>query len=291
MKDPALLVYTKDFLEGTADLSAEEFGAYTRLIFHQHQRGFLPNDLKKLARLSGVSLSEFQEIWKEINGKFTLCDTVSGTGYVNKRCADEVTKRSLSATLKSIYAIFGNWVKSLEGIKKNDLDKIKKLFKAEDFIELPDEKKKEEILKFLNNSLKNLPKRNAKRSLTISANENEDGNANAIENINKNASAEIYPTGDDFWIRYDKKIGNETKIKELFYDLPLQTRIEIYEEHLPEYVKSTPNKKFRKNPQNYIEEEYWKNEIIINEQQKSNSKETGASSDFRRKTAERLGFK
>ena len=61
-KDPALLVYTKDFLEGTADLSAEEFGAYTRLIFHQHQRCYLPTQIKKLARLAGVSLEDFEEI-------------------------------------------------------------------------------------------------------------------------------------------------------------------------------------------------------------------------------------
>lgn len=75
---------------------------------------------------------------------------------------------------------------------------------------------------------------------------------------------EIYPTGDDFWILFDKKIGNETKIKNLFAALEHPTRIQIIENHLPKYIKATPNKKFRVNPLKYIEEQYWNNEIIPN---------------------------
>ena len=77
-----------------------------------------------------------------------------------------------------------------------------------------------------------------------------------------NPKTEIYPTGEDFWTLYNKNIGNETKVKNLFEALEHQIRIKIFENHLPKYLASTPNKKFRVNPLKYIEEKYWKNEII-----------------------------
>ena len=171
-KDPALLIYTKDFLEGTSDLSVEEFGAFTRLIFHQHQRGVLPKDLKKLARLSGVSLSEFEEIWKEIHAKFTLSDS----GYVNKRCADEIAKRSQNSRKKSILAILGNWIKANQNLTKREVSLIKKSFSLSDFLHIEDEvERKKEIINHLNNTLT----ANAKR--THIGNGNEDGNGNVKE--------------------------------------------------------------------------------------------------------------
>ncbi|WP_407265209.1 DUF1376 domain-containing protein [Tenacibaculum maritimum] len=172
-KDPALMVYTKDFLEGTADLSVEEFGAFTRLIFHQHQRGFLPKNLKKLARLSGVSYSEFEEIWGEISAKFTLSDS----GYVNKRCAEEISKRSQNSVKKSIIAVFGNWVKANSHLSKALVSKIKKSFSIEDFLKIDnEEERKNKILEVL----RKLSEANAKRSPP-----NVNVNVNANVNVNK----------------------------------------------------------------------------------------------------------
>lgn len=53
-RDPAFPLYADDFLSGTADMSAEEVGAYIRLLCHQWAKGGLPNDEPRLARMAGL---------------------------------------------------------------------------------------------------------------------------------------------------------------------------------------------------------------------------------------------
>lgn len=65
---------------------------------------------------------------------------------------------------------------------------------------------------------------------------------------------------DDFWNLYDKKIDRspcEKKWKKLKY----QDQCRVMN-HLPAYVKSTPEKKFRKNPETYLNDKAWDNEIL-----------------------------
>lgn len=50
-KSPAFQLYAKDFLEGTAEMSNSEAGAYIKLLCHQWMKGGLKNDDKILARL------------------------------------------------------------------------------------------------------------------------------------------------------------------------------------------------------------------------------------------------
>lgn len=53
MKAPSFQLYAGDFLVGTAMMSAEEVGAYIRLLCYQWTEGSLPNDDAVLARLAG----------------------------------------------------------------------------------------------------------------------------------------------------------------------------------------------------------------------------------------------
>jgi uncharacterized protein YdaU (DUF1376 family) len=53
MKPPAFQCYADDLLAGTADMTAEEFGVYWRLICHSWNKGGLPNDDTRLALLAG----------------------------------------------------------------------------------------------------------------------------------------------------------------------------------------------------------------------------------------------
>lgn len=103
---------------------------------------------------------------------------------------------------------------------------------------------------------------------------------------------EIYPTFDDFWNAYDKKVGDKTKIKKLYSDIDLKTRIFLVEEHIPKYKESQPDKKYRKNPLGYLEEKKYNDEIIPynNAKQNNNNQQGGASQSFREKTAKRLGY-
>lgn len=53
-RPPAFQLYADDFLGGTADMSAEEVGAYIRLLCHQWNKGGLPNDPDRLAKMAGL---------------------------------------------------------------------------------------------------------------------------------------------------------------------------------------------------------------------------------------------
>jgi uncharacterized protein YdaU (DUF1376 family) len=55
MKSPAFQFYVQDFLVGTADMIAEERGVYIVLLCYQWAKGFLPDDITVLMRLSGGS--------------------------------------------------------------------------------------------------------------------------------------------------------------------------------------------------------------------------------------------
>jgi len=65
-KDPAFLFYSKDWIEGTAELSPEAKGVYIDLLCYQHQRGDLPTESVKLRRLVRMGEEEFKKAWQEI---------------------------------------------------------------------------------------------------------------------------------------------------------------------------------------------------------------------------------
>ena len=72
--EPAFLLYAGDFLADTAGLSLSAAGAYVKLLCHQWFQGSVPNDLRKLARLSNGWPEEMEEIWPEIRDKFREVD-------------------------------------------------------------------------------------------------------------------------------------------------------------------------------------------------------------------------
>lgn len=66
---------------------------------------------------------------------------------------------------------------------------------------------------------------------------------------------------DIFWNLYDKKVGDKLKIWKKWKKLKDWERKEIIEK-LPAYIQSTPNKKFRRNPETYLNQRGWEDEII-----------------------------
>lgn len=65
---------------------------------------------------------------------------------------------------------------------------------------------------------------------------------------------------DDFWNAYDYKKGGVTKPKAKWDSLS-DTDKELVMAHIPDYVASTPVKKFRKHPMTYLNNEGWLDEI------------------------------
>ena len=80
------------------------------------------------------------------------------------------------------------------------------------------------------------------------------------ETITK-TKVEIYPSFEDFWDLYDKKTGNKTLIKPKFDKLPQKVKEEILN-YLPAYIESTPDKTYRKNPQTFLNNKAWEDELI-----------------------------
>lgn len=98
--------------------------------------------------------------------------------------------------------------------------------------------------------------------LTTNKNDKNDKN-----DININVQNEF----ERFWILYDKKVSRETAFK-LWKKLKAEDKIEIFKT-LPEYVKATPDKKYRKDPDTYLRNKSWNDEIIFKQNEKQNSED------------------
>jgi uncharacterized protein YdaU (DUF1376 family) len=83
--------YVGDYLRDTAHLSLEEHGAYSRLLLNMWgQRGHLPLDHARLARLAGTSRKKWERIWPVIAGFFEV-DKANGS-ITQKRLALELDR-------------------------------------------------------------------------------------------------------------------------------------------------------------------------------------------------------
>lgn len=65
---------------------------------------------------------------------------------------------------------------------------------------------------------------------------------------------------EEFWDLYDKKVGREKSAK-LYEAIPQGDREKIFK-HVPMYKIAQPDKKFRKDPQTYLRNRSWEDEII-----------------------------
>jgi hypothetical protein len=65
----------------------------------------------------------------------------------------------------------------------------------------------------------------------------------------------------EFWDLYDKKVGLLKKIEKKWNGLSNKER-ELAMSHIPKYKESEPEKRYRKNPETYINQKSWNDEII-----------------------------
>lgn len=66
---------------------------------------------------------------------------------------------------------------------------------------------------------------------------------------------------DVFWIDYDKKVGDRTKLSKKWENLSDEERIKAIE-HIKVYKLAVEDKQFRKNPETYLNNKSWNDEII-----------------------------
>lgn len=132
--------------------------------------------------------------------------------------------------------------------------------------------------KFSDMGKKSAAKRNAgqrkstqvKRTLTV----NDNVNVNVNDNVNVNVSSKedlrknlLESTFEIWWNLYDKKIDRD-KCSKKFLKLT-QDEMKQCIEHTEVYVQATPEKQYRRNPQTYLNNKNFKDEIITKKDKRS----------------------
>jgi len=72
--------------------------------------------------------------------------------------------------------------------------------------------------------------------------------------------SEFYPF-EEFWKDYDKKVGKKENLEAKWKKVSKADRI-LIKEYLPKYKLAQPDKKFRKNPDTFLNNRSWNDEII-----------------------------
>lgn len=72
----------------------------------------------------------------------------------------------------------------------------------------------------------------------------------------------VTPTGfDDFWNLYDKRVGKQKCIK-LWGRMTLEEQ-KVCMNYIPLYKQAQPDKQYRKNPETFLRNKSWNDEIIV----------------------------
>ena len=110
------------------------------------------------------------------------------------------------------------------------------------------------VVRILNTSIKNSKEgiKNSKEGYL----ENAQDNNTYINNTNNNTNKLF----EKFWNLYDKKIG-KSKSEKLWYKIKPELHDIIFK-HIEEYKRVQPDKTFRKDPERYLRNECWNDEII-----------------------------
>lgn len=63
-----------------------------------------------------------------------------------------------------------------------------------------------------------------------------------------------------FWLLYDKKVGNKDKLLKKFSKLSKKDITDMMA-YIPKYIKANPDKQYRKNPETFLNNKSWTDEI------------------------------
>lgn len=67
-------------------------------------------------------------------------------------------------------------------------------------------------------------------------------------------------TFEEFWELYDKKVGSKSKLKRKWELISESDRAKI-KDYIPLYIHSQPDKRYRKNPETFLNNKSWNDEI------------------------------
>lgn len=200
-KDPAFLFYSKDWIQGTAELMPEEKGVLIDLLCHQHQEHGLPCQIFRLARIVGLGLSDFEKIWLSLSPRFEL----RNDRLYNRKLDRVMTERSEKGHKNTIIGKFASLMRAADLSKKHYL-LLRSKFNVDEFLSLSTEDATERLTEWFNERLKSI------EDGTVNENEivNEDMKEGAGRKQQKPDELVFPYTGDQFmqiWsvLRNEKK--------------------------------------------------------------------------------------
>ena len=154
-KDPAFLMYSKDWIEGTAEYMPDEKGVYIDLLCYQHQRGGLPTDICRLAKMVGLCVEDFSKIWVVISKHFKEMDN----RLVNQKLIEVMNQRSEKGKINTITGTFAGLLR-LGKYTSKQYKHLKENFKVSDFIQYNKEEITERLTEWLTLCLKSIEDEN-----------------------------------------------------------------------------------------------------------------------------------
>ena len=93
---------------------------------------------------------------------------------------------------------------------------------------------------------------------------------------------------DNFWDDYDKKVGSKEKLRKKWKSISDVNKLKI-KDHIRLYKISQPDKMYRKNPETYINNKSWNDEIITsNGNRHTANKRAGITEDYKNSILARL---
>ena len=150
-KDPAFLFYSKDWLEGTAELMPDEKGVYIDLLCHQHQRGGLPINTERLARIVGLSEDAFLKIWDAIKIHFEQTDN----RLVNRKLNHIMEERKDRSRINTVNGTFAGLLR-IGQFDKKQLKELKSKFIAKEFLFIEKSELTERLTEWIASRLKSI---------------------------------------------------------------------------------------------------------------------------------------
>jgi uncharacterized protein YdaU (DUF1376 family) len=201
-KDPAFLFYSKDWIEGTAEMMHDEKGVFIDLLAHHHQSGSLPVDTKRLALIARLSHEEFLRIWNNgLSKKFEP----DGNRLVNRKLTEVVTERLTVAKKNRISGIFAGLVRTSK-LSQIEKENIKKAFKIDDFIDIPTDRITERLTDWFTDRLPSLGNGNGNGNINEEKEEGTEG-GKEVEHFRRSN----VKTTDDQHAKLAKEFGEEIR--------------------------------------------------------------------------------
>lgn len=138
-KAPAFQFYANDFMDATRFWDANACGLYIRCMCIQWTQGYIPSDLKLLARGLGCDLSELQSVWPVLSQKFVDI----GGGQLQNQRLERVRQRQEEVSSKRSKAANARWDADANASPNGHAKSIQRKVKVKEKVEREEEREGE----------------------------------------------------------------------------------------------------------------------------------------------------